>query len=320
VEFIHDVIPPLSGDEFATEGDYIPNLSYDRPSGKGLYGGGETDWIKMFWEWLKYQNRISKHYERNSKFKTISEEEANRNWNEMEKYKKEMYGGNLFSDIYSVAKNYAMSPSLLQRSLSAFDVLMKGRHKFTPSSQKILEEYGNLPITEMEISRHPIENVMRAVNFFTNNELKKLVDKSEYDTLYHLGLFVKVGDTWIEVEKEATVTLTVNKPKNLKAEIMVIDKKDIPEGLTLNILMANAQAHLKGNFFNYQARSANCQDFVRGVLWASNIRQEKYRKFVIQDVQGLFNESSNPEFYRKATNTLTDLGHVFHTFYEGGNI
>jgi hypothetical protein len=267
-----------------------------------------------------YQNMTNKHYTKNNKFKPVSEEEANKKWDEMQKlyFNKDVSGGSFFSDIYESAKKYALSPSLLQRSLIAFDVLMHGRQKFTPSSQKILEKYGNLPITEIEISRHPITNVMNAVNYLTNNELKELVEKSEYDTLYHLGLFVKAGDVWIEVEKESTVVLTVNKPKNPNAEIMVVSPEDIPQGLTLNIMMANAQAHLKNNFFNYSARNANCQDFVRGVLWANGIRQEPYRKFVIQDVQAIFNASKNPDLYRRLSNTVTDLGHIAHTFYEGG--
>jgi hypothetical protein len=229
----------------------------------------------------------------------------------------DVYTGN---GLYSTVSNYLMSPTILQRSIQAFNVLMYGRHKFTPSSQKVLEKYGNLPITEMEISRHPITNVINTANFLTGNELQDIIDKSEYDTLFHLGLFVKVGNTWIEVEKESTVVITANKPRNKNAEIMVISPSDIPKGLTLNIMLAKAQAHLGNNFFNYSAKNANCQDFVRGVLWANDIRQEPYRKFVMQDVQGIFNASKHPELYRKITNTLTDLGHIAHTFYEGGKI
>ena len=222
--------------------------------------------------------------------------------------------------IGNAAYNYLKSPTLTQRVLATLEVFMKGRHRFLPSAQKVLEQYGNLPITEMEISRHPIQGVINAANTLTGNELDRLIKESPYDTLYHLGLFVKCGGHWVEVEKESTVKITAHKDKNPHAEILVVNPADIPQGLTMNIMLAKTQAHLKDNFFNYSARNANCQDFVRGILFSNGIRSQEYDNFVRQDVQGIFNASSHPDLYRKITNTLTDLGHLGETFLEGGRI
>ena len=216
--------------------------------------------------------------------------------------------------------NYLDSPTLTQRLLRTLKVFWLGRHNFLPSAQRALEQYGNLPITEMEISRHPIEGVIKVANTLTGNELDKLIKESPYDTLYHLGLFVKAGEDWIEVEKESTIKITPNKAKNPKAEILAVDAADIPQGLTMNIMLARAQAHLKDNFFSYSAFNANCQDFVRGILWANDIKQPKYREFVMQDIQSIFDASSNPNLYRKISNIVTDAGHLGETFIEGGKI
>ena len=222
--------------------------------------------------------------------------------------------------VGSAAYNYLDSPTLTQRVLRTLDVFWNGRHKFLPSAQKALEEYGNLPITEMEVSRHPIDGVINAANVLSGNELDKIIKESPYDTLYHLGLFVKAGGHWIEIEKESTIVITPNKAKNPKAEILVIDPADIPQGLTMNIMLAKAQAHLKDNFFSYSSFNANCQDFVRGILWANDIKQPKYREFVMQDIQSIFDASSNPNLYRKISNIVTDAGHLGTTFIEGGKI
>jgi hypothetical protein len=218
------------------------------------------------------------------------------------------------------AYNYLNGPTLTQRLLRTLKVFWLGRHNFLPSAQRALEQYGNLPITEMEISRHPIEGVIKVANTLTGNELDKIIKESPYDTLYHLGLFVKAGGDWIEVEKESTIKITPHKAKNPKAEILVIDPADIPQGLTMNIMLAKAQAHLKDNFFSYSSFNANCQDFVRGILWANDIKQPKYREFVMQDIQSIFDASSNPNLYRKISNIVTDAGHLGDTFMEGGKI
>jgi hypothetical protein len=72
----------------------IPSEDDDLLSGDGLYGGG-TDWLKSFFGWLKHRHQVGKHYEKNNQFKTISENEADKKWNEMQDYKNKMYGGEL---------------------------------------------------------------------------------------------------------------------------------------------------------------------------------------------------------------------------------
>ena len=239
--------------------------------------------------------------------------QLNQHWQDKHKHKEG-------KGIGEIAYNYFTGPSLTKRLLATLKVFWNGRHNFLPSAQKALEQYGNLPITEIEISRHPIQGVINAVNALSGNELDRLINDSPYDTLYHLGLFVKCGGTWIEVEKESTVKITPNKDKNPYAEILRVDSSDIPEGLTLNILLAKTQANMKDRFFTYTAKQNNCQFFVMSILLANDIGKEKYREFILQDIQSIFDNSSNPELYRKGANTITDVGGLAETFLQGGAI
>jgi len=58
-----------------------------------ILGNGRGDHLNKFFSWLKNRNAISKLYAKNSKFKVASKETINKLQNEMEEYKKRMFGG-----------------------------------------------------------------------------------------------------------------------------------------------------------------------------------------------------------------------------------
>jgi len=58
-----------------------------------IIGNGRGDHLNKFFSWLKNRNAISKLYAKNSKFKVASKETINKLQNEMEEYKKRMFGG-----------------------------------------------------------------------------------------------------------------------------------------------------------------------------------------------------------------------------------
>jgi hypothetical protein len=59
------------------------------------------------------------------------------------------------------------------------------------------------------------------------------------------------------------------------------------------------------NFFNYSAKSNNCQDMIINILDANKIGDESDRRFVKQDTDFLF---ENLPFLRKFSNTITTIG------------
>jgi hypothetical protein len=54
--------------------------------------------------------------------------------------------GDTVKAIGTTAYNFFNAPTLTQRLLRTLNVFWNGRHKFLPSAQKALEEYGNLSI------------------------------------------------------------------------------------------------------------------------------------------------------------------------------
>jgi hypothetical protein len=80
---------------------------------------------------------------------------------------------------------------------------------------------------------------------------------------------------------------------------------NIPTGLTINTLMNNTRKRMGSSFFNYSAKSNNCQDFIINILNANNIGDESNFEFVKQDTDYLF---ENLPYLRKFSNMVTTLG------------
>jgi len=205
----------------------------------------------------------------------------------------------------------------LKNSLTAVgDVFLNGRHKLLPSAQKIVEQYGNDPITSMVIMRTPLgKTLMATANALTWGQLYANMKSNNIDDYFHLQLFVKVKGEWISIEKESTIKVskkdleTTKKAK--KGEILPVG---FPPSLTINTLLGKTQSAMGDEkFFGYSAKDNNCANFVDAMLSANGLANARTKKFVSQNVEGAFTD-----YTRKMANTLTDLGHYAETGYEGG--
>lgn len=232
-------------------------------------------------------------------------------------YNDNIVGGSLsLSDavksIYDVA-TYNPTIQIKKGIQAVSDVYFKGRQNLVPSAQKLVDKYGNFPIEEIILSRHPISNVMNVVNYLTGDDLKKRLQNTPYDTLYHLQMFVKVNNEWLSIEKEANIHITLKNPYSIKnAERLNV----FSNGLTINDLLNNTLNRIgTNNFFNYSAYNLNCQHFILDILISNNLDTPQNTKFVKQDTETIFTEN-----YRKTADIITNAGAVFDTFKEGGRI
>jgi len=206
----------------------------------------------------------------------------------------------------------------LKNSISAVgDVLLHGRNRLIPSAQKVLDQYGNGKIEGMTLMRTPISNALTEItNAITSGQLNQLKQQKSFDDLFHTSLFVRVAGVWIMIQKETTVKIDVrdlNQVKNAKnGQILPVP---IRPNVTMNSLLENGEKYMGSNkFYNsYSARDNNCQDWLSAVLTASGLNNGRTEKFIKQSVEEAFSP-----FARKITNTITDIGHLAETAYQGG--
>ena len=194
---------------------------------------------------------------------------------------------------------------LFKNSTKTIDALINGISDYSPKVRDILHKYGNETIISAIIIRNPIQSAMiNVLNAISLGSFKKKLDRSEYDKIFHLQLFIKTSsNTTISIEKNEVINMNINPsmPKNAESSII----HQLHQGMTLQTLMNNTQSYMKKSFFYYSAKDCNCQDFIMGILNANNIGDESNRNFTKQNTDQLFADS---EYLRKISNTVTDIG------------
>ena len=178
-----------------------------------------------------------------------------------------------------------------------------GASKLPPKAREILAQYGDTPITEIMVARNPVGSLLTgALNAVSLGDFKKKFKKLPYDKLYHLYMWLKVGDQNITLEKNEVITMDIDASIRAGSDTM---KVPIPAGLTLNVMLANTEKEMGGKFLKYSAYNNNCQDFIMAVLKSNGLGDDAIYSFVKQDTKSLFSDNS---FLRKVSNTITDIG------------
>jgi hypothetical protein len=99
---------------------------------------------------------------------------------------------------------------------------------------------------------------------------------------------------------------------NKNAENMNVN---IPNGLSLNILLDRTKQLMSGKFLTYSARDNNCQSLILAILQSNNLSTPQNVLFTKQSTQELF----TPQL-RKITNTITDIAGKVDILRQGGDI
>jgi hypothetical protein len=222
-------------------------------------------------------------------------------------------------DIATFNPTKSITNAVTNAVTATANVYWNGRDKLIPSSQKVVDEYGNQPVVGMRILKTPLKSTLMAViDGVTFGQMSQVMDVNDYDKLFHLQLFVRVEDgTWISMEKETTVKVSLKNPDKIKADL---DGDTLPvavkPNMTINELLKNTEKYMgTDKFFHYSSKDNNCQSFVNGILEANGLADARTNKFVKQNTQDAFSEWS-----RKVTNTVTDLGHLAETAFQGGRV
>ena len=167
--------------------------------------------------------------------------------------------------------------------------------RYTNKTNNMLKKYGNFEITNIEVRRDPIINVIdKALNLISLGKWDDLKKKYDFDKLYHLYLIFTINYNGARKEILAEKNQSINisdtiPPKTDKTKTLMIGTN---KGLTINSLLENTLNKVgKDQFFIYDPYGQkNCQNWVKDVLTSNGIYNDKIGKFVFQDISELAKE------------------------------
>lgn len=183
------------------------------------------------------------------------------------------------------------------------------------SFRDTLKKVGNQEIIKMEAVRAPISNmIMGIMNMFSGFELKKKIENSDYDSLFHLTLrvYTKRGNVF-DIEKENVVKIG-KAYKRPKQEVLPIP---LSQPITINQLLQKAMDTIgMKKFTYYNGKNNNCQIFLLDILSSNGLLTDEQSNWIKQNTSELVFNNKNP-YFRQIMNTVTTTGDRINVLMEG---
>ena len=250
---------------------------------------------------------------RKSKYATEEERKLAKRIQTLESNKKkrqQMKGDGIFSDISNaIKKTFHTAVRKTKNTISDIekykDVVLHGRDDYQPKVRKILSEYGDKMVKSAIVMRKPLSSLlMGSLNTVSLGQFSKNLKNSPYDKLYHLALIVQLEDgTKLLIEKNEVINMEINPSIPSNAETLEVP--NIPSNLIVNDMLMKTQERMGPDYFKYNSKHNNCQNYIINILHANNIGDEATYTFVKQNTKELFEGLTT---LRKIANTVTDLG------------
>jgi hypothetical protein len=190
-------------------------------------------------------------------------------------------------------------------------------HDFSADIKNILKNSGNEIITEMTIVRTPLSTILNLLlNAVSLGQFNMAKQQNNYDDYFHLHLNITTdkGNKYT-LEKTEIIILKKGFTNNKDSQELVIN--NVPNNLSINLLLENTKQKQGVKFFRYSANSNNCQMFINDVIKSNNINNPEYTEFIKQDTSAIFKD--NPIF-RKLANSVTDIASAANNVSSNGFI
>lgn len=193
-----------------------------------------------------------------------------------------------------------------------FGKVVKPRTTAPPKIKKWINKYKDDYVEDILVCRIPIDkNIKNLMNIITLGKFNKSLKGLRYEDLFHLYIYFKVKGVYYRLEKNEVVTLSVSKKKKSDICLDLKEKK-----IKLGDFMKTGENYQK-DFWSYNARSNNCQDFAVSLLVGNKIikKNSETYKFIKQDAEEIFRR--NPKYLDKIAVTLTDIAGIFDIIKSG---
>jgi len=173
-----------------------------------------------------------------------------------------------------------------------------------PNVKDILNRRGDAIVNSIRIGRTPVQSAIQGI--------LKTLSTVPYDNLFHLFMIFKTTKGDILFEKNARINASTTIPKSEDW----FDINSVPRK-TLNDYIQTAKKSMASKFFPYHPNTNNCQDFIKGVLLANGINDQKAIDFVKQDTSIIF---KNKGWLSATAKQVTDLGGYADVIMQGGTV
>ena len=174
---------------------------------------------------------------------------------------------------------------------------------------KALKKFGNKDIETMYLQRTPVgTGLIKLMDVISGGKFEKNMAVGGYDKLFHLSLIMELNDgKRIMTDKTDELQITA-KPKNEKGgERIALPFKG---KLTLNEMLTNTRNLMGAKWFVYNAKTANCQNYIWSILKSNKLTTPENDKFVNQDTDVLFQDTG---VLKEVSAFLTDAGRISKT-------
>lgn len=175
-----------------------------------------------------------------------------------------------------------------------------GRKSAPPVVQKLLDEHGDSAIVSIDVARSPVLPVIKSImNIISSGQIEENKNKLGYDDIYHLYLIIKLKDgKAFKIERNEDVSVS---DPNVSSDSQIMPVQ-LNGDITLNGFIDKGSK--KSNFWNYDARTSNCQQFVYDLLNGSGLMTPSLKDFILQDAEGLLENSPITEALSKGLTNL----------------
>jgi hypothetical protein len=233
---------------------------------------------------------------------------------------KDVYGGEREVEKFKSQVGFGYMPSFgeqtgglfgidlgnaLSNTVSAVRNVFYPSSKMPASSKAVLDRYGRSNISRIQIRRAPVASaVEKFLNVISLGQYEKGKAEANFDKMFHLGIvFHLFTGPKILAEKNETINITTSFSDTSDTQYM-----DVPlrtRDLTLNVIMAKTEAYMSTfKFYQYNAFSNNCQDWIMGILNANGLNTPTIQAFVKQPVDSIVKRL--PSFVGKTAQFATD--------------
>ncbi len=188
--------------------------------------------------------------------------------------------------------------------------ILDTRDTLKPSAQKLLDEFGDIPIQAMQVCREvighhdTIRGAMKLINFLRGHK-----DSSGADKLFHLYLIVKLDNQKIfKYEKNQELNIELYSPVGDTAEFRNLN---VPNGLTMRkMYLTTLKKYGIDRVHHYTADFQNCQRFALDNLIANDFKYpSEVKQFIIQNTNELVDS-----WTKKLMVKITNLSNIFGKF------
>lgn len=204
----------------------------------------------------------------------------------------------------------------------SFDFLAP-RNGYNNVSTETLRLYGDHSIKNVTVYRKPInETIDKVLNLISAGKYEEAKKDSNYDKLFHLGLFLVVqregAPVNIVCEKNAVINIAVVRNGGAGQFGDTIEAGAPRQSISLKHILDRAQQLLGPKYFLYDGFNGNnCQVFARAVLQSMRLYTPQIESFVFQPLDHFV--SKMPDLSMKIAKIFTDMRGIWDRISGGSN-